>query len=90
MDLAASQALWDPLPGYLNTDSYGLPPQPAWEALQAALADWRQGRTSWEPWAETVEGSRAAFARLTGLPPEDVAVGATVSGLLGLIAGPAP
>ena len=42
--------LWDAEPGYLNTASYGLPPRPAWAALQAALADWRAGRTSWEDW----------------------------------------
>ena len=44
--------LWDPDPGWLNTASYGLPPRPAWEALQSALTDWPAGRTSWEPWDE--------------------------------------
>src|SRR3954466_10543856 len=34
---------WSPAGVYLNTASYGLPPAVGWEALQAALADWRGG-----------------------------------------------
>ena len=56
--------LWDPEPGWLNTASYGLPPRPGWEALQAALSDWRVGATSWEPWDESTTRSRESFARL--------------------------
>jgi hypothetical protein len=44
VELADAARLWDPEPGWLNTASYGLPPRPAWDALQAALADWRGGR----------------------------------------------
>jgi selenocysteine lyase/cysteine desulfurase len=75
---------------YLNTASYGLPPDPAWEALQAALADWRGGRTSWEPWNRLVDRARAAFARMTGAAVEDVTVGANVSGLIAQIAASVP
>ena len=82
--------LWDAEPGYLNTASYGLPPRRAWEALQAALADWRGGRTPWEPWADAVERARAGFARLVRADPGDVAVAATVSELVGLIAASLP
>jgi selenocysteine lyase/cysteine desulfurase len=82
--------LWDAEPGYLNTASYGLPPRPAWEAFQSALADWQAGRTSWEPWAETVGQSRATFARLVHADPADVATGSTVSELVGLIAAALP
>ncbi len=82
--------LWDPEPGYFNTASYGLPPRPAFEALQAVLADWRAGHTSWEPWDDYVAGSRAAFARLVGVDAADVAVGATVSEQLGLVAAALP
>ena len=76
--------------GWLSTASYGLPPRPAWDALQAALADWRDGRTSWEPWDESVGRARAAFARMTGAAPGDIAVGATVSGLLAPVAAALP
>lgn len=90
MDLGGARTLWEPAPGWLNTASYGLPPRPAWEALQAALADWRVGRTSWETWGEATERSRAAFARLVGVDATRVAIGATVSELVGLVAAALP
>jgi selenocysteine lyase/cysteine desulfurase len=82
--------LWEDASGYLNTASYGLPPRPAWDALQAALDDWRHGRTSWEPWNEETNRARAVWARLVGAPMEQVAVGATVSELIGLVAAALP
>jgi selenocysteine lyase/cysteine desulfurase len=82
--------LWRPETVYLNTASYGLPPEPAWEALQAALADWRGGRTTWEPWTDAVTRARRAFARMTRADPADVTVGANVSGLIGQLAGSVP
>ena len=85
-----SQPLWEPAGTYLNTASFGLPPRPAWDALQAALDDWRTGRTSWEQWGDSTEAARGSFARLVGVPPETVAVGATVSGLVGLVASSLP
>jgi len=83
MNIADARELWTPAGVYCNTASYGLPPRPAWDALQAVLADWQGGRTSWEPWGESVEASRAAFARLTGVDAARVAVGSTVSELVG-------
>jgi selenocysteine lyase/cysteine desulfurase len=83
-------ALFEPAGVYLNTASYGLPPRPGWEALQAALADWHGGRTSWEHWGESVEVARASWARLVGVEPGAVAIGATVSGLVGLVAASVP
>ncbi len=73
---------WDAGRGYLNTASYGLPPRRAFDALQQALADWQVGATSWEPWAEAADASRALFARLVHAAPEDVALGSTVSQLV--------
>ena len=85
MEISEARALWEPSGVYCNTASYGLPPRPAWEALQTALADWHHGRTSWEHWGQSTENARAAFARLTGATSESVAVGATVSELMGLV-----
>ncbi|MET7282312.1 aminotransferase class V-fold PLP-dependent enzyme [Kribbella sp. NPDC005582] len=82
--------LWDPKPGWLNTASYGLPPRPGWEALQAALADWRVGATTWEPWDESTTRSREAFARLLGADSTDVFVGSTVSAALAPVAAALP
>lgn len=90
LSLRSAQNLWEPAAPYLDTASYGLPPRPAWDALQAALDDWRHGRTSWEHWGESTEGSRAAFARLVGVAAQEVAVGATVSELAGLVAASLP
>src|SRR3954454_10315172 len=81
---------WSPAGVYLNTASYGLPPAAGWDALQAALGDWRGGRTSGEHWGDATEASRPAWARLVGVAPADVAVGATVSGFVGLVAASLP
>ncbi|MDQ3767853.1 MAG: aminotransferase class V-fold PLP-dependent enzyme [Actinomycetota bacterium] len=85
MTIDRYRALWEPAGVYCNTASYGLPPRPAWDALQSALADWRGGRTSWEDWGQSTEGARAAFARLTGVEVARVAVGSTVSELVGSV-----
>jgi selenocysteine lyase/cysteine desulfurase len=81
---------WAPEVPYLDTASFGLPPRVAFDALQAALADWRAGRVSWEPWCESTERARAAFARLVSVHVDDVAVGATTSELVGLVAASVP
>src|SRR6266480_4251704 len=90
VDIASAQAEWSPEGTYLNTASYGLPPAGAWTVLQDALTDWRGGRTSWDGWNERTEVARASFARLVGAPVERVAVGATLSGLVGLVAASIP
>ncbi len=90
LSVEQAQALWAPERPYLNTASFGLPPRPAWDALQAALEDWRHGRTSWEPWGESTERARAAFARLVGTRPELVATGTAVSQFVSLVAATLP
>ncbi len=85
MTLAEAQRLWHPAGIYCNTASFGLPPDPAWQAMQAALADWRGGRTSWEAWGEATNTARALFARMVGAGADRVAVGATVSELVGAL-----
>lgn len=82
--------LWEPQPGWLNTASYGLPPRPAWDALQAALADWHVGATSWEPWDGSTTRARESFARLIGASAADVFVGSTVSAAVSPIASALP
>jgi selenocysteine lyase/cysteine desulfurase len=90
LSVTAARSLWDPAGTYLNTASFGLPPRPAWDALQAALDDWRTGRTSWEHWGKATESARGSFARLIGVEASTVAVGATVSGFVGLVASSLP
>jgi selenocysteine lyase/cysteine desulfurase len=90
MRIADARGLWQPDTTYLNTASYGLPPRPAWDALQSALADWQAGRTSWEHWGDSVEAARVAFARLVSVPVEWVSIGANASTMLGLVAAALP
>jgi selenocysteine lyase/cysteine desulfurase len=90
MKLDDAQRLWSPETLYLNTASYGLPPAPAWDALQAVLGDWRGGRTSWEHWGDATERARELFARLVGVPTGWIAAGANTSALVGLVAAALP
>jgi selenocysteine lyase/cysteine desulfurase len=90
MEIVEAQRLWEPDPGWLNTASYGLPPRPVWDALQAALAGWRVGQGSWEAWTLETDRSREVFARLIGVPVTDVAVGVTISQLLAPVAAALP
>jgi len=78
--------LWEAEPGWLNTATYGLPPRPAWDELQAALEGWRQGQASWGAWNECTSRARRSFARLVNVEANDVAVGSQVSQLVGLVA----
>jgi selenocysteine lyase/cysteine desulfurase len=58
--------------------------------MDAALSDWRVGRTSFETWESSVSASRECFARLVNVPSSDVAIGAAVSEQFGLVATALP
>jgi selenocysteine lyase/cysteine desulfurase len=82
--------LWKATPGWLNTATYGLPPDAAWEAMQLALSDWRGGRTGWVGWQKSTDRAREIFADLVGVDAADVAVGAQVSQMLAPVAAALP
>ena len=84
--MSIDRSLWSPEGVYLDSATYGLPPAPAWDAFQAVLESWHDGTGRWEEWIEAVEQARGTFARLVHVPPARVAVGATVSELIGLVA----
>jgi selenocysteine lyase/cysteine desulfurase len=90
MLLSEAAGLWEPEPGWLNTASYGLPPRPTVEAVHAAIDEWRRGVAPWTVWDRATGRARAAFARLVGVPAEDVAVGASVSNLLSVVGAALP
>ena len=90
MNVAEAQELWSPSATYLNTASYGLPPRPAWDALQSALEDWHGGRTSWEHWGIPGEEARASSRGSSACPWRRVAIGPNVSPLVGLVAASIP
>ena len=78
--------------GYLDTATYGLPPQRTLDALAGAVEQWRDGAplTVWE---EDGERCRELFAELLGVAPEVVALTPAVSVAAGLVAAtlePAP
>jgi selenocysteine lyase/cysteine desulfurase len=81
---------FSPEGAYLNTATYGLPPRAGFAALAAAADEWRHGRTGFDGWDASVGASRASFARLSGVPVEDVAVGSAVSAFAGLVAAALP
>ena len=58
LSIADAQALFSPETVWLNTASYGLPPRPAWEALQAAADEWRHGRCGFDGWDRSVGADR--------------------------------
>jgi selenocysteine lyase/cysteine desulfurase len=86
LPISEARRLFSPEGAYLNTASYGLPPRPAWEAMHAALDEWRHGRTGFDTWDRSVGMARASFARMHGVAPDDVAVGPQVSPFVGLVA----
>jgi selenocysteine lyase/cysteine desulfurase len=90
LSIAAAQDLFDPEVAWLDTASHGLPPRPAWEALQAVAAAWRHGRPGFGDWEGSVAAARAAWARLHGVAAADVAVGSQVSAFAGLVAAALP
>lgn len=71
--------------GYLDTASIGIPPTSAADAVAEAVRGWRTGSARPVDFDEPVEVARAAFARLMGLRPERVALGGSVSALIGLV-----
>lgn len=76
--------------GYLNTATLGLPPARTAAALRRALDAWAAGRPDVSVYEEAVAASRAAYARITGVPVERVALASTVAGAVGLIATALP
>jgi selenocysteine lyase/cysteine desulfurase len=90
MEIGQAQALWQPRPGWLDTAAYGIPPQPAVDALRGAIADWQVGGAPWETWNASTQTARESFARLVGVDAEDVAVGAQVSQMVAPFAAMLP
>jgi selenocysteine lyase/cysteine desulfurase len=76
--------------GYLNTASIGLPPVRVADALAETIAKWRTGALQPADFDADVVAARNAWARLVGVAPADVAIGASVSQLIGLVAAGVP
>ena len=71
---------------YLDTATYGLPPNRAMEALQRAEQEWRAGTGVWVEWDRQSNRARAAFARLMHTKPANVALLPAASVGVGVVA----
>ena len=84
------QSRFDARPGYLAACTAGIPPRETVTALAADLAEWSGGHRGLAGYGLAVEEARAAFARLVGVPAEQVATGSQVSVTTGMIAASLP
>lgn len=75
---------------YLNTASSGVPPRSCVQAIQSAVARWGRAELSAADYDPLVASARQSFARLLGVAPSDVAIGAAVSALVGFVASSLP
>ncbi|GAA1829913.1 aminotransferase class V-fold PLP-dependent enzyme [Pseudonocardia ailaonensis] len=76
--------------GYLNTASVGVPTTATADAVAVALDAWRHGTGRATDFDGVVAAARAAFGTLVGVPAGRVAVGGSVSPLVGLVAAAVP
>lgn len=84
------QAMFSPDPGYLNTASVGVPPRVALDAMDAVLDAWRRGQLHPPDFDADVARARRAWAALSGVDVDQVAVGSAVSAFVGLVAAALP
>ncbi len=82
------RALFHPAPGltFLDTATYGLPPDPTTDAMRRAHDEWVDGTGKWVEWDKQSERARVAFARLMHVTPSRVALLPTVSVGVGVVA----
>ena len=78
------------IPGYLDTACYGLPAHATVAALHRAAADWAVAATDPCALDHSVERLRAAFGAIVGAAAADVALGGSVSQVVGMVAASLP
>jgi selenocysteine lyase/cysteine desulfurase len=77
-------------PGFLNTASLGVPPRVAFSELSQTLDLWRRGQIGADAFDGHVHRARAAWAKISMVNQANVAIGATASGLVGIVAASLP
>jgi selenocysteine lyase/cysteine desulfurase len=88
--LAGLRAAFEPVPGYLNAATMGLPPRAVADATRDAVTTWQQGRATAAGYDVSVQTARGLYAGLVGVPAEWVAVGSQTSVFAGLVAASLP
>ncbi|WP_406693221.1 aminotransferase class V-fold PLP-dependent enzyme [Saccharopolyspora sp. ID03-671] len=86
----AFDAVFDVPDGYLNTASIGIPPTETVRKVAEAVQRWGSGLDRPGDFDEHVATARDAFARLVGVPADRVAIGASASQVIGLVAASVP
>lgn len=71
---------------YLDTATYGLPPEPTLRVMREALETWQAGTAVWVDWDRQSERARTAFARIMGVPVARVALQTSVAVGVGMVA----
>jgi selenocysteine lyase/cysteine desulfurase len=83
-------AIFDAPAGYLDTPRLGVAPRHVAAALTGAVGDWAAGNHEQLTGDEASDRARRAFAELAGVPVASVALGFSVSTMVGLIASALP
>lgn len=71
----------------MNTASVGLPPSEVVGAVRDDIDRWARGEARATSYDRPVEAARATFARLVGVPADDVVAGGQVSTTIGTLLG---
>ncbi|SDO40496.1 Selenocysteine lyase/Cysteine desulfurase [Nakamurella panacisegetis] len=79
-----------PDPGYLNTASLGVPPNRAVDKLAEVHRRWAKGQLHPPEFDLCVNRARTAWASISNVPTDQVAIGSTVSEFVGLVAAGLP
>jgi len=90
LSLADAAAQFSPRGHYLNTAAVGVPPRRCVEAVSRAVDSWSRGELAAPDFDPFVAAARGSFARLLGVAAECVAIGATVSEFVGVVASSLP
>ncbi|GAA0973657.1 MULTISPECIES: aminotransferase class V-fold PLP-dependent enzyme [Nocardiopsidaceae] len=88
--LRSAQSQFSPETTYLNTATHGLTPRTALLELERHLRSVGAGRFSPAEADPGIAAARGAYARLTGVPVERVAIGSHASQFVGTIAASLP
>jgi selenocysteine lyase/cysteine desulfurase len=75
---------------YMNSCSQGALSTDVRQAYADYLAGWDEHGAEWEHWVERAETVRAAFARLVGAEPDEIAVTTSVSNAVSALASALP
>jgi selenocysteine lyase/cysteine desulfurase len=76
--------------GYLNSPSIGVPPLVVAQAVADAVRRWQSGVDQPSSFDDDVTTARAAFGRLIGVPTDRIAIGASASPLVAIVAASLP